>query len=110
MSHQPIHITASAQKEAILDCVYRAVNAYDRNDLALHDSAWLTSSPTTTFVLNGSTLTGMDQIRKPFELVGPMNTTHMGKSQYPVDNLRPEEYDMHTDGLRTSHEPTHLSY
>lgn len=77
----PIHINPSTEREAILDCVYRLVDAYDKNDLNLHDSAWLITSPTTTFVLNGKTLTGMAAIREPFHLVGSMNTTHMVSNQ-----------------------------
>lgn len=72
----PIHISTSSTREAILDALYRAVNAYDTNDLALHDSAFL-DSPDTTFSLDARNFQGLEAIRGPFKIVGPLDTTHM---------------------------------
>ncbi|KAI5364937.1 putative NTF2-like domain superfamily, SnoaL-like domain-containing protein [Septoria linicola] len=70
-----INISPSSTHEAILDALYRAVNAYDTNDLALHDSAFLDSIDT-TFSLDGRDFQGLEAIRGPFKIVGPLDTTH----------------------------------
>jgi hypothetical protein len=87
MSH-PHTLTSLTDREAITDALYRAVIAFDSNDVSLLNSAFITKESDVIFDFNGSVINGLDAIRTQlFNFVGPMDTTHM------INNVRVDLQD-----------------
>jgi hypothetical protein len=80
----PITLPSLTTTEAISDCIHRAVQGIDLNDLSLWESAWTKNrSEAFTEMIDGPSLTGLDQINQfVFERVGPLDTLHQ------ISNIR----------------------
>ncbi|KAK4556192.1 hypothetical protein LTR86_006889 [Recurvomyces mirabilis] len=70
----PAHLSGMTTREAIIDALYRCVNAYDYTDDTLFESS-LTSDLTITML--GQTMHGREEIRKHnYDFVKTLDTTH----------------------------------
>ncbi|KAL9112921.1 MAG: hypothetical protein Q9227_002785 [Pyrenula ochraceoflavens] len=90
MASHPVALSGLNTREAITDGLYRALNAFDRNDATLFDSAFHGDDASFELHQMGDkrVTTGTANI-KNFLLshIGPMNTTHM------ATNIRIEMQD-----------------
>ncbi|RDW58903.1 hypothetical protein BP6252_13379 [Coleophoma cylindrospora] len=67
-------------REAVVDALYRCTTAFDTNDVALFDSAFM---PDGVFEVNGRAMTGLPEIHTTgLALIFSVDTTHM------VTNMR----------------------
>jgi hypothetical protein len=82
----PHVLTSLSPREAITDAVYRAVQAFDDNDVAIFNSAFINDEA--TFDLNGHVFENLEAVRTQLlSLVGPMDTLHQ------LSNIRIEIED-----------------
>ncbi|KAL9110429.1 MAG: hypothetical protein Q9227_004973 [Pyrenula ochraceoflavens] len=76
---RPILLPSLTPREAVADAMYRALLAFDRNDLSLFTSAFAPGESTTIELNSGErrTFTGLSTIRSELlDHVGPMDTSH----------------------------------
>jgi len=71
----PHVLTSLTEREAIADALYRAVEAFDRNDIPLFNSAFSKPDSDVVVSFNGKVI-GLDALRSQLDFVGPMDTTH----------------------------------
>lgn len=70
----PHVLTSLTEREAITDALYRALLAFDNNDVSMFNSAF---SEDVIVEYRGSDINGRDAIRTQFlDVVGTMDTTH----------------------------------
>ncbi|KAG4423940.1 hypothetical protein IFR04_002935 [Cadophora malorum] len=72
----PLALKSLSPREAITDTLYRALMAFDENNISFFDSAF--AGEDVSFVLNGNATNGLETIRSTLlSHIGPMDTTHM---------------------------------
>ncbi|TKA28237.1 hypothetical protein B0A50_04209 [Salinomyces thailandicus] len=70
----PVTLPGLSDREAITDCIYRAINAFDLGDVEMLDSSLF---PDATFGVASHLMHGMEQIRsQSFDFVSRLDTTH----------------------------------
>lgn len=79
-----------ADREAVIDALYRCCLAWDTNDQALSDTVFTADAVLT---LNGASMTGLDQIRtKCNALIFTLDTTHLvGNPRVTFPAAAPEQ-------------------
>jgi hypothetical protein len=67
-------LTGLSDREAITDALYRAILAFDNNDVSLLESAF--SESDAIFQMDDRVFKGIDRIKSILKGVGPLGTTH----------------------------------
>jgi SnoaL-like domain len=73
----PTSLSGLSTREQLIDVVLRGALSFDENDEALFNSCWPTEEPEKVFVsIVGTEFRGVEEFRKCFQQVGPMDTQH----------------------------------
>ena len=79
--HRPISLPSLTPREAVADGIYRAVTGFDRNNVEMFNSAFISEDVTFELLAGGKRekiFEGLSNLRsQALEHTGPMDTTHM---------------------------------